>query len=80
MIIIIHQKMNNVIDNVKHILISIKIITLETMIIYCDKGEYFKILGSSKNLQVDGCRLKENLFGQSMLLINATYIVIVKVI
>ena len=54
--------------------------TLKIMIIYCDKGQYFKILGSSKNLQVDGCWSKENLSGQFTLLINATYIVIVKVI
>ena len=29
--------MNNVVDNVKHILISIKIMTLKAMIIYCEK-------------------------------------------
>ena len=28
-----------------------------------------------RNLELDGCPLKENLFGQSTLLMNATYIV-----
>ena len=30
---------------------------------------------SSKNLKVDGCPSKENLSGQSVLLMNATYII-----
>ena len=31
--------------------------------------------GKTRNLEVDGCPLKENLFGQSTLLMNVTYIV-----
>ena len=34
--------------------------------------EFIKIC-PVRNLEVDGCPLKENLFGKSALLINATY-------
>ena len=34
----------------------------------------------SRNLEVDGCPLKENIFGQSALLMNARYIFFPKVI
>ena len=36
------------------------------------------IICENRNLEVDGCPSKENLFGQSALLMNATYIVFPK--
>ena len=40
--------------------------------IYMCVDEFIKIC-PVRNLEVDGCPLKENLFGKSALLINATY-------